>query len=268
MRSRSSSEQHLYGLGDFHIGHTNSSPELVERAVKIIEKDPHPKRVYLLGDLVEAAAKNVGTSVYHQDLALDDQIETLVRLLAPIRRHIQVYLVGNHEYRLLKEYNLNVPRLVRRSLGCSTAIQHHDTIRFPNKSYRIFAVHGYGAAKRVETAITKISNDTREIDADIVLYGHLHYLFALKKYVNRQGRPEPKLLACTGCFMKQMPDYAQMRLYPPAQPGFVRISVTSDDIDYKLFEMKEKAENNQDEERRRKLRTKKKGKSWVSSYDP
>lgn len=227
----------LYGIGDLHCGHKDVDLQKAKLAVEAIRINPNPKRVYLLGDLVEAADKKVGDSVYHQDMALDEQIETVVELFKPIRKHIRSYCIGNHESRMLRDYNLNVAKLISRRLGCDVTIQCHDNIRVGERRYRVFATHGFGGAKRVETAISKIYNDTKDTRADIVLYGHLHYLTAYKKYINDMGRPGPKCLACTGHFFARTPEYALIRLYPPSPPGFVRIEAREDDIHYQIYEL-------------------------------
>lgn len=227
----------VYGLGDFHCGHRDVDLEKLRVAVEIIQIDPNPKRVYLLGDLLESADKRVGDSVYWQDMALDEQIETVTQILMPIRKHIAAYCIGNHESRVLKDFNLNVAKFVGRELRCPVTIQCHDKIRVGQKEYRIFAAHGFGGAKRLETAISKIYNDTKDIMADIVLYGHLHYLTAYKKYLNDMGEPRPKILACTGHFFNRTPDYAQIRLYPPSPPGFVKIEATERDLSYRVYEL-------------------------------
>jgi UDP-2,3-diacylglucosamine pyrophosphatase LpxH len=218
----------LYALGDFHCGLKNTNIDYIKEAVKIIKDDPNEKRVYLMGDLIEVADKKLADSVYHQILPLEDQIETVIALLKPIKEHIRCYCHGNHEDRLMKNYGLNTTKLISRSEGWDYAIQYFDKVQTDKKTFVVFAVHGLTYTKYPHNIAKLLIDNTRHIDADIILHGHMHYPLVYEQYVQTPKGTRKRLYVSTGHFIETMPDYALKKVMPPSPPSFVKLEVGDD----------------------------------------
>ena len=59
-------------IGDFHIGSSEFNYEFYEYMLKQIKKLKN-RRIYLMGDLLESASKNVGNSSFHTHMSLEEQ---------------------------------------------------------------------------------------------------------------------------------------------------------------------------------------------------
>ena len=84
----------IIAIGDFHIGSSEFNYEFFDYMLKQIKKLKN-RRIYLMGDLLESASKSV----------------------------------GNHEARLIKEFDFNVVADIARELGCKWYNQNIDTFK-------------------------------------------------------------------------------------------------------------------------------------------
>ena len=65
-------------IGDIHRGSPETNYQYLEYWKHTINHIKGPKRIYLMGDLIEAATKSLADSSYEQEMALDDQISETI----------------------------------------------------------------------------------------------------------------------------------------------------------------------------------------------
>lgn len=161
-------------IGDIHRGSPETNYQYLEYWKHTINHIKGPKRIYLMGDLIEAATKSLADSSYEQEMTLDDQINETIEFFEPYKEDIVFACNGNHELRLKKDYHLNITRLIARQLGCKSGNQHLDTFYINDKPFTVYVAHGKGSSMYHYTAESKIIRDTQTVDCDIVMHGHNH----------------------------------------------------------------------------------------------
>lgn len=147
---------------------------------------------YTNGDLWDAIYfrdkrfKASGQDKTDKDDAIDEEIDEMAELLAPIQDRLICIGHGNHEETVLKmcltnmskrlANRLNVPYLgysfwLRLKLACLQRIRTVD----------IFSTHGFGGGTRTEGgSVTKYSKYADRYDCDIFVAGHDHRLQFVK----------------------------------------------------------------------------------------
>ena len=190
----------IIAVGDFHIGSSEFNYDFFDYMLKQIKKLKN-RRIYLMGDLLESASKNVGNSSFHTHMSLEDQKAYLLDNLEPFKEDIIGICVGNHEARLIKEFDFNVVADIARELECLWYNQRIDTFKINEHTIDVFTRHGKGASGQRHLAMGKLERNTNNIQADIYLEGHSHRLLAWNKfYVDKEGLHR-KYYGYTGAFL-------------------------------------------------------------------
>ena len=99
-----------------------------------------------MGDLLESASKSVGNSVFHTHMSLEEQKSYLLEALEPFTDDIIGVCVGNHEARLIKEFDFNVVADIARELGCKWYNQNIDSFKVNQHTIDVFTRHGKGTS--------------------------------------------------------------------------------------------------------------------------
>lgn len=165
----------VIAIGDFHIGNSSFDAKFFKQMLKTI-KDLPRKRIYLMGDCIEVASKNVGDSAFQQNCSVEEQREYFINNLEPFADDIVCYMKGNHENRLIKEYGFDIVKDMSRELGINAYHQHLDTFKINDFDFSIFTRHGKGSSQRKHLAMGKLEKGTQDIIADMYLEGHNHRL--------------------------------------------------------------------------------------------
>lgn len=165
---------YLLPIGDIHLGSENCNQDYLDYWLDTTRRIKNPKRIYLMGDLVEAATKRLANSSYRQQMSLDDQIDQTIEFFRPLRDDIVFSCIGNHEIRLSKDYDLDIMRLISNQLKVPYGNQNIDTFTVNDQQLSVYTAHGKGSSLHHYTAESKIIRDTQTIDADIVIHGHNH----------------------------------------------------------------------------------------------
>lgn len=213
-------------LGDLHVGSKHCNMEYIEEAVKTFKKTRGPKRAYLMGDLLEVADKRVGGSVFDSVQKVDEQIETVIKLLKPIRRHIVSIVHGNHERRLHDSFNLQVDRAIAETYNISLyGDQTIDRFLINGRPVTVHSYHGKGSSSYLYTAYSKVVRETMHINADIYLYGHLHLLGVYQRpVVDFQGLKQ-KIYVLTGHFLNYDGSYADAKMMEYRPESFIILKI-------------------------------------------
>lgn len=161
-------------VGDIHLGSPETNIEYLEYWRNIVAGIKGPKRIYLTGDLMEAATKRLANSAFKVNMSLDDQLEWVIQFFKPLKEDIIFSAIGNHELRLSKDYDLDLMRIVAQALDCDYGNQYLDHFMVNNEPVTVYTAHGKGSSMHHYTAESKIIRDTQTIMADIVIHGHNH----------------------------------------------------------------------------------------------
>jgi UDP-2,3-diacylglucosamine pyrophosphatase LpxH len=169
-------KQHLtiIPVGDIHRGSPELNRDYLEYWQSIVEKIPDPKRIYLMGDLLESATKHLANSSFQQEMSLTDQINETIDFFKPMKEDIVFACKGNHELRLEKDYDLNLMELIAGQLGCPHGNQYMDCFNVNDKAVNVYVAHGKGSSLYHYTAESKILRDTQTIISDLYIHGHNH----------------------------------------------------------------------------------------------
>ena len=138
-------------IGDFHIGSAQFNMEFYEYMLNTIKKLKN-RRIYLMGDLLEAASKKVGNSAFSTSMSLEEQKAYLIDTIKPFKEDIIGYCIGNHEARLIKDYDFNIVADISRELGIQYYNQNIDTFKINDFCLDIFTRHGKGSSGKSYSA--------------------------------------------------------------------------------------------------------------------
>ena len=194
--------QNQYALSS---GSSEFNYEFFDYMLKQIKKLKN-RRIYLMGDLLESASKNVGNSSFHTHMSLEEQKAFLLENLEPFKDDIIGLCVGNHEARLIKEFDFNVVADIARELGCKWYNQHIDTFKINEHAIDVFTRHGKGTSGQY-------------------LEGHNHRLLAWNKfYIDKEGLHR-KYYGYTGAFLSYGGSYAESMYLDVEPPAYQTISI-------------------------------------------
>lgn len=219
-------------LGDVHIGGKTCNLERFQEVIGVLKEKK--ARVVLMGDILECASKrSVAAGWVEQVLSPDDQIDTAVQCLEPIKDQIIGSVMGNHEYRIYKEVGLDVAGQLMHKLDRGkfyVGWEFYGTItgKSSGKSvaYGIYAVHSQTGNKTGGLGLAQMQRDFSSIvHADIVAKAHNHKN-AFEQYIcntiNTSCRSvEEKVIniICTGHYLKRANSYAAGKPYGGTPDG-------------------------------------------------
>lgn len=113
----------IFPLGDIHIGSPQCNYEFLEKWKEVFKGTKSEKRIYLQGDLLDCAKKSLSNSSYKQTMSVDEQIEYFIKFIKPFKKYINGMVIGNHEARIKKEFDLDIMKIIAESLNIEYANQ-------------------------------------------------------------------------------------------------------------------------------------------------
>lgn len=218
---------YLFFLSDVHYGSEQFNEEYFEYALDVFDNIKSDKRMYLLGDLLEAASKHVGNASFRTTLSLDEQLDGMIDYLVPYKKHIINTVPGNHCDRLSKEFDLNVMNIIGKALDIPVEPFHLDEIIINSEPYSIYTAHGKGSSIHAHTAQGKIIRDTEHITADLKVQGHNHRLDFFNRPTLTADGLKRKYYAFSGSFLNYN-GYAKNMQLPVLPPAFQIITINKD----------------------------------------
>lgn len=228
-RLKGTSKVYIIPIGDIHVGSEQFHQEYFEHALDTIDSIKAEKRIYLMGDLLEAASKQVGNASFKTDRSLDQQIDYIIKTLKPYKKDIIYSCIGNHCARLSKDYDLDVMKIIGKSLDIPTGNSTIDSFKINQEEVNVYVAHGKGSAAHAHTAQGKMLRETQAIEADIYLQGHCHRLDFFSQPIRTHTGIKRKYYAFTGAFLKYNGYPAAMQL-PILPEAFQLLSVNKDHI--------------------------------------
>ena len=222
-------EVNIIPLGDTHIGSSQFNEEFFEYWLSVVDSIKKNRRIYLMGDLLESASKKVGNSAFNTKLSLDDQKAYLMDILTPLKDDIVSYCIGNHEARLVKDYNFNIVKDICRELEIPFFNQGIDTFKVNDFDFDVLTRHGKGSTGKRHLAMGKLERQTNDIEADLYLEGHNHRCMWWNTLVRNKNGLKRKYYGYTGAFLNYdgYPDSMYLPIEPPA---FQIITVNGDRV--------------------------------------
>jgi UDP-2,3-diacylglucosamine pyrophosphatase LpxH len=185
-----------YFLGDAHEGSANVDYAALKTAVQQIKDSPHPKVVFLMGDLIEAIMPDdkrwEPSSVYEQYRLRDlknlpfKQADNICDILEPIREFVVAILIGNHEEVYIKKHFGDVYDYIAKKFpnakklgGCGF---YRIVLEMAGVNARCFDIalkHGTSVGgKLMGYPINKVRESFEFELADFCIMGHGHRLEA------------------------------------------------------------------------------------------
>jgi len=223
---------YLVPVGDMHIGSPECNHKYLKYWSDVISRIKAPKRVYLMGDLIEMGTKKLANSSFQQCMRPGKQIKFAKKLLKPFAEDIVFGAIGNHEERLIKDYDFDIMEGIADDLGIPWGYQYKDSFMVNGEKKIIYLQHGAGSTKWHYTAESKHIRDTQHVNADILFQGHNHRCGAFRiphmvANFNRNGIDmdiKPIWYCMTGGFLKYG-GYAKAKQLPPLPESFIHIKI-------------------------------------------
>lgn len=226
-RLKGNQKVYILPISDLHIGSPEFNEDYFNYCLDKIDEIKSPKRIYILGDLLEAASKQIANSSFQSTLSLDDQIDAAINFLKPYKRDIIFCSIGNHEIRLMKEFNLDITRIIAKALHCPHGNQAIDTFNINGEPFSVHVSHGKGSSKYHYTAMSKIQRDTSHVMADMILQGHNHRALTFSVPQMTSDGIKRKHYGFTGAFLSYG-GYADSMQLPPLPEAFIQFSISKD----------------------------------------
>lgn len=212
-------------VGDIHCGSQQFDEEFFEYWIQNMKRIKN-KRIYVMGDCLEAASKSVGNSAFRQVMDVNDQRNFIIDAFKPFSEDIVVYHNANHENRLSKEFDYDIAKDMARELGVSYCKGSNlDTFIVNGKEYNVSTAHGKGSASRRDLIIGKLLRDTAKIEANIYARGHLHHSLNFTDYYQTKNGLERKYYLCTGSFLQYSGGYAETMQLNEVSPAYQILNI-------------------------------------------
>ncbi len=194
-----------------------------------LAKEPNTY-LLILGDLFENAIPSRGEGmVFEQDLAPQEQLDEVFRILFPVKDKIIGACTSNHSERTWKDCGIDLDRELYQRLGIYHKVYKglQGVVAF--EGFKIAFAHGNGSGDNW--------NDAKKLFAiyptsDIICVSHRHEMQS-KWYgnytLNTKCEKQEKfvLFVRTGGLMGWA-RYAQRELYQPQKPGFAMLYFLED----------------------------------------
>jgi len=218
----------LYFLGDFHEGNANSNKTALKQAVEMIKKSSETSQTYwiCMGDTIDAIInsqdKRFNPSEIDKRYTLHDlknlpklQVDTIVKMLEPIKKQCACCLIGNHEEEYIKRHSFDIYDYFASNFPFTFKMGYVGILRIAMKtpsrgatSYDIAINHGDTSSGTTPGApINKMHQITRWYDVNATVMAHTHRLKVDRQQIiklNRLGTDlidTHKLWGMTGCFL-------------------------------------------------------------------
>ena len=209
--------------------------------IKHIQSNPNAY-CFLMGDLINCANIGSKSSVFKQDMDLNDQIKECVKLLNPIKHKILGAITGNHEQRLehYTGYNTTISicdklgihyfgysGLVIFRLGC-----HSGKGKNPRGSFTGYFHHTTGGGGTIGGKINRPSK-LREVvtNCDFYCGAHNHLLSCAHTIIKKVNETTEviedlrQMVVTTGGYLQFDNSYVEEKMLPPLKIGSPRIHI-------------------------------------------
>lgn len=229
---RGNEKVYILPLSDLHIGSQQFNEDYFQYALDTIDSIQQNKRIYLCGDLLESASKQIGNASFCTNMTLEDQIDYAIKVLKPYKKDLVFSCIGNHEQRLVKDFDLDINKIISRALNIPYGNQVLDQFNINGEPFTVWAAHGKGSSAHHHTAQSKMIRDTNHIAADLMMVGHNHRCDhfttpGFKIGLEGQREIQRRHYVFTGSFLRYN-GYAEAMQLPILPEAFIQLSINKD----------------------------------------
>jgi len=226
-------------LGDVHLGLKQCDIGLFKDYVKWVKKT-EDARVLLMGDLLDSATKfSRGPQVFEDNLNPQEQYDTMVDILTPIKDKIIGNHIGNHELGIFRDTGVDLIKMMSKDLGCPyLGYSCFSKLKVGKQNYTIYSTHGSSGAALPHTKMKRCMDLANSFNADIFCYGHVHGLdTSVEEYreidlKNKMIKIRKKMFILTGHFIDYEGSYAEQKNYRPSKKGAPTIKLYKNRWDF------------------------------------
>jgi len=228
----------LIGFGDWHYGGKECNINLILEHIDWIKNNPNA-RVILMGDMINCGTKlSIGAGRMDDVINAQEQYETVIALLYPIKKQIYGIHIGNHEQRIYNETGVNLSKIMAKELGTRyLGYSAFHLIKINKQNYKVFTTHGASGATLPHTKIKRCLDLATFIDVDIYMMGHVHALQVQTQEVKRidlKSRTvikERKNFVLTGHYLNYEDSYADQKNMRPSEQGCAKVRLSGKSYD-------------------------------------
>lgn len=186
----------LHTFADEHIGDEHADLERLKQRIEYVANTPNAYCV-LNGDIIDNATKTSIGDIYANEFNPMEQLETAVRLFAPLKDKILAITHGNHEARTYRKEGIDLSYLLAVQLGLFERYSSTSVLLFlrfgksrnhsgdSKQCYTIFMLHGSGGGRKEGAKAIRLADMSSIIDADIYIHSHTHLPMVMKQNYHR-----------------------------------------------------------------------------------
>lgn len=197
----------LHTFSDWHIGDVHCDVKQIKEEISAVAEKKNAF-VILNGDLMNNATKTSVSDCYAEKMPPQQQIDTLVDLLEPIKDKILMITQGNHEVRTYRNDGIDLTSIVASRLGLLDKYVREGGVLFlrfgrvsrgnketqnPNNvrkmCYSIYATHGSGGGRKEGAKAIRLADMASIVDCDVYIHSHTHLPLAMKQAFYRTSVP-------------------------------------------------------------------------------
>lgn len=228
-------------LGDLHVGAKTFNEELFHQWLQDANNYcNHSKRkgkgyILLNGDLCDMA--RASQDAWSSTMTVPEQINYVVEHLEPLADKIIGSTSSNHESRAVKEFNMDVGKEIANRLDIPYGIDLFADIPYNKEGEvkKVFSRHGTRFSKSYLLFMRNFISDMNNIEADIYITGHSHFLGGQTRIVRTDEGICKKHYVVNGAFIDYMGSYAQAAGYDLRLSGYPIIQVNENgEVNYLL----------------------------------
>lgn len=184
-------EIHIFA--DWHIGDKACNIAAIKEEINAVKDNPN---AYCIcnGDLMNNATKTSVSDCYSEVLTPQEQIDTLVDLLTPVKDKILILTQGNHEARTFRNDGIDLTSIVASNLDLLDRYVREGGVVFlrfglseRHKSlkrkicYSIYVTHGSGGGRKEGAKAIRLADLAATIDTDVYVHAHTHLPMIMKE---------------------------------------------------------------------------------------
>ena len=219
---------YIYPLSDVHMGSSACNTGFLKYWEKLFNNNKSENKIiYLMGDMIDLQSLRIGA--WDAEETAEMQIKRFKKFIKPYASYVRCMVPGNHEKRIVKDFNFDISDLIADDLGIPyNKYDITDQIIVNGKPFNIFARHDWNHGKKPVNVISTFITDMQDnrLGTDLCMVGHNHLCdFRSKPYRTMEDTIERRYFAFTGHFVDYFNSYARDMKRPPCPESFLRFEL-------------------------------------------
>lgn len=214
-------------ISDIHFGHKECDIKTLKQDIQYIKNNANVY-TFLNGDIIENASKlSIASGVYEQTEMPNEQLSSIVELLAPIAHKILWSIAGNHEDRTYSHLGIDVGKIIADKLEVPYFNEPvYVDVLWNERRWTIFDQHGATGAITKGGKINAASKPVQWTEfTHFVLMGHVHDKMSnevtriVRDVVNFRLVLRKQYVVICSSYLKYFNTYGARKAYPPPSTG-------------------------------------------------